>query len=156
MLLTPCRDPVAKLDAAEPDPAATLPSGPAAQLTAIFARLPDASSKKAIDDIALDFALLNSKAARKRLVKVRAAFVPFVCSRAFRCVCVCVLLTKELCFLGQTLGSVSRNRQDILPYYGRLVGTLNPYMPDVGKELVALVRSSLKFSWLVRSCEAGG
>jgi hypothetical protein len=31
----------------------------------------------------------------------------------------------------QTLGSVSRNRQDILPYYGRLVGTLNPYMPDI-------------------------
>lgn len=40
----------------------------------------------------------------------------------------------------QTLGSVSRNRQDILPYYARLVGTLNPFMPDVGKELVALVR----------------
>lgn len=62
------RDPVAKLEAAEPD--ASLPSGPAAQLTAIFARLPEASSKKAIDDIALEFALLNSKAARKRLVKV--------------------------------------------------------------------------------------
>lgn len=62
---------MAKLDAPdEPDPA-ILPSGPAAQLTAIFARLPDASSKKAIDDIALEFALLNSKVARKRLVKVR-------------------------------------------------------------------------------------
>ncbi|GAA5864331.1 hypothetical protein JCM3774_002754 [Rhodotorula dairenensis] len=106
-------DPVAKLDAAEPDPVAALPSGPAAQLTAIFARLPDASSKKAIDDIALDFALLNSKAARKRLVK--------------------------------TLGSVSRNRQDILPYYGRLVGTLNPYMPDVGKELVALLEDEFRY-----------
>lgn len=57
----------------EPDPA-ILPSGPAAQLTAIFARLPDASSKKAIDDIALEFALLNSKAARKRLVKVRSGW----------------------------------------------------------------------------------
>lgn len=63
------RDPVAKLDAAEPDP--SIPSGPAAQLTAIFARLPEASSKRSIDDIALEFALLNSKAARKRLVKVR-------------------------------------------------------------------------------------
>ncbi|KAG0661052.1 hypothetical protein C6P46_004159 [Rhodotorula mucilaginosa] len=106
-------DPVAKLDAPEePDPA-ILPSGPAAQLTAIFARLPDASSKKAIDDIALEFALLNSKAARKRLVK--------------------------------TLGSVSRNRQDILPYYGRLVGTLNPYMPDIGKELVALLEDEFRY-----------
>ncbi|GAA5985262.1 hypothetical protein JCM10908_002591 [Rhodotorula pacifica] len=104
-------DPVAKLDATEPDP--SIPSGPAAQLTAIFARLPDASSKKAIDDIALEFALLNSKAARKRLVK--------------------------------TLGSVSRNRQDILPYYARLVGTLNPYMPDVGKELVALLEDEFRY-----------
>ncbi|POY76480.1 hypothetical protein BMF94_0681 [Rhodotorula taiwanensis] len=104
-------DPVAKLEAAEPD--ASLPSGPAAQLTAIFARLPEASSKKAIDDIALEFALLNSKAARKRLVK--------------------------------TLGSVSRNRQDILPYYGRLVGTLNPYMPDVGKDLVALLEDEFRY-----------
>jgi hypothetical protein len=39
----------------------------------------------------------------------------------------------------QFLGSVNRNRQDILPYYARLVGTLDPFMPDVGKELVALV-----------------
>lgn len=38
---------------------------------------------------------------------------------------------------------MSRNRQDILPYYSRLVGTLNPFMPDVGKELVALVRPPL-------------
>ncbi|BGP57439.1 hypothetical protein JCM8202_001997 [Rhodotorula sphaerocarpa] len=104
-------DPVAKLDAAEPDP--SIPSGPAAQLTAIFARLPEASSKRSIDDIALEFALLNSKAARKRLVK--------------------------------TLGSVSRSRQDILPYYSRLVGTLNPYMPDVGKELVALLEDEFRY-----------
>lgn len=42
----------------------------------------------------------------------------------------------------QFLGSVNRNRQDILPYYARLVGTLDPYMPDIGKELVALVSCS--------------
>ncbi|PRQ75790.1 Armadillo-type fold [Rhodotorula toruloides] len=104
-------DPVAKLETAEPDP--SIPSGPAAQLNAIFARLPEASSKKSIDDIAVEFAFLNSKAARKRLVK--------------------------------TLGSVSRNRQDILPYYSRLVGTLNPYMPDVGKELVALLEDEFRY-----------
>ncbi|GAA5860718.1 hypothetical protein JCM1840_001941 [Sporobolomyces johnsonii] len=97
--------------AAGPDP--SLPAGPAAQLTALFARLPEASSKAAIDAIALDFAFLNSKAARKRLVKA--------------------------------LGSVSRNRQDILPYYARLVGTLNPYMPDVGKELVALLEEEFRY-----------
>ncbi|BGP26942.1 regulatorof nonsense transcripts 2 [Rhodotorula toruloides] len=105
------QDPVAKLDTAEPDP--SIPSGPAAQLNAIFARLPEASSKKSIDDIAVEFAFLNSKAARKRLVK--------------------------------TLGSVSRNRQDILPYYSRLVGTLNPYMPDVGKELIALLEDEFRY-----------
>ncbi|GAA5932084.1 hypothetical protein JCM1841_006860 [Sporobolomyces salmonicolor] len=105
-------NPIEALSAsAGPDP--TLPAGPAAQLTALFARLPEASSKAAIDAIALDFAFLNSKAARKRLVKA--------------------------------LGSVSRNRQDILPYYARLVGTLNPYMPDVGKELVALLEEEFRY-----------
>lgn len=41
----------------------------------------------------------------------------------------------------QVLGSVGRNRQDSLPYYARLVGTLNPYMPDIGKDLIAVVSS---------------
>jgi len=43
----------------------------------------------------------------------------------------------------QVIGSVGRNRQDILPYYARLIGTLNPYMPDVGKDLIAVVGSLL-------------
>ncbi|KAM0751324.1 ARM repeat-containing protein [Meredithblackwellia eburnea MCA 4105] len=94
-------------------PDASLPAGPAAQLTAVLARLPDASSKATIDSIAIDFAFLNSKAARKRLVK--------------------------------TLGSVNRNRQDILPYYSRLVATLNPYMPDIGKDLVALLEEEFRY-----------
>ncbi|GAA5821683.1 hypothetical protein JCM11251_000968 [Rhodosporidiobolus azoricus] len=104
-------NPLTKLDASAPDP--SIPAGPAAQLNALFARLPDASSKDSIDQIAFEFAFLNSKAARKRLVKV--------------------------------LGSVSRNRQDILPYYSRLVATLNPFMPDVGKELVALLEDEFKY-----------
>ncbi|GAA6033062.1 hypothetical protein JCM8097_000126 [Rhodosporidiobolus ruineniae] len=104
-------NPIAKLDAAAEDKA--LPAGPAAQLNALFARLPDASSKDAIDGIAFEFAFLNSKAARKRLVKV--------------------------------LGSVNRNRQDILPHYSRLVATLNPFMPEVGKELVALLEDEFRY-----------
>ncbi|BGP19262.1 hypothetical protein JCM10213_008219 [Rhodosporidiobolus nylandii] len=104
-------NPIAKLDADATE--ASLPAGPAAQLNALFARLPEASSKDSIDGVAFDFAFLNSKAARKRLVK--------------------------------TLGSVSRNRQDILPYYGRLVATLNPFMPDVGKELVALLEDEFRY-----------
>lgn len=45
-------------------------AGPAAKLTALFTRLNDASSRSMIDNIAIEFAFLNSKAARKRLVKV--------------------------------------------------------------------------------------
>lgn len=45
-------------------------SGPAARLTALFAALPEASNREMVDKIALEFAFLNSKAARKRLVKV--------------------------------------------------------------------------------------
>ncbi|GAA5841601.1 hypothetical protein JCM3766R1_006786 [Sporobolomyces carnicolor] len=100
-----------------PDTAETvdpsLPAGPAVQLTALLARLPEASSRANIDAIAFDFAFLSSKAARKRLVK--------------------------------ELGSVGRNRQDILPYYARLVGTLNHYMPDVGKELIAILDEEFRY-----------
>ncbi|SCZ95077.1 BZ3500_MvSof-1268-A1-R1_Chr11-3g03587 [Microbotryum saponariae] len=92
---------------------ATLATGPAAQLTALFARLVDASSRSSIDDIAIEFAFLNSKAARKRLVK--------------------------------HLASINRNRQDLIPYYARLVGTLNPYMPDVGKELITILEEEFRY-----------
>lgn len=124
------RNPIAAL-AATDVPDSALPAGPAAQLTALFARLQDASSRATIDAIAVEFAFLNSKAARKRLIKV--------CWSRFRWAEV------ELRRL-QFLGSVNRNRQDILPYYARLVGTLDPYMPDIGKELVALVSSSPRVS----------
>lgn len=111
-----------------PDPG--ISAGPAAQLSALFARLTEASSRSSIDTIAVEFAFLNSKAARKRLVKVSTSCV-----------------STEIRLIGiplrQALGSVHRNRPDILPYYGRLVGTLNPYMPDIGKELVAVVSDRL-------------
>lgn len=45
-------------------------SGPAARLTALFASLPEASNREMVDKLALEFAFLNSKAARKRLIKV--------------------------------------------------------------------------------------
>ncbi|KAI5477244.1 regulator of nonsense transcripts 2 [Pseudohyphozyma bogoriensis] len=105
-------NPIASLSVSEA-PDALLPSGPAAQLTALLARLQDASSIASIDAIAVEFAFLNSKAARKRLVKF--------------------------------LGSVHRNRQDILPYYSRLVGTLDPYMPDIGKDLIALLEEEFRY-----------
>lgn len=46
------------------------PQGPSQLLTALLARLPDATNRTLIDQASIDFAFLNSKAARKRLVKV--------------------------------------------------------------------------------------
>lgn len=57
-----------KLDLEEGDP---LQSGPAARLSAVFAALPEANNRTVIDKLAVDFAYLNSKAARKRCIKVR-------------------------------------------------------------------------------------
>ncbi|KAH8074200.1 ARM repeat-containing protein [Cristinia sonorae] len=45
------------------------PQGPSQLLTALLARLPDATNRTFIDQVAVDFAFLNSKAARKRLIK---------------------------------------------------------------------------------------
>lgn len=44
--------------------------GPSQLLTALLTRLPDATNRAMIDSAAVEFAYLNSKAARKRLVKV--------------------------------------------------------------------------------------
>lgn len=52
---------------------ATAP-GPSQLLTALLTRLPDATNRSLIDQAAIDFAFLNSKAARKRLVKVSPKF----------------------------------------------------------------------------------
>jgi hypothetical protein len=46
------------------------PQGPSQLLSALLARLPDCTNRAMIDQAAIDFAFLNSKAARKRLVKV--------------------------------------------------------------------------------------
>ncbi|TBU55635.1 transcription factor [Dichomitus squalens] len=45
------------------------PQGPSQLLTALLARLPDATNRSLIDQAAVDFAFLNSKAARKRLIR---------------------------------------------------------------------------------------
>jgi len=46
------------------------PQGPSQLLTALMVRLPDATNRALIDQAAIDFAFLNSKAARKRLIRV--------------------------------------------------------------------------------------
>ncbi|KAJ7587199.1 ARM repeat-containing protein [Mycena floridula] len=48
------------------------PQGPSQLLTALLLRLPEATNRALIDQAAIDFAFLNSKAARKRLVKFLA------------------------------------------------------------------------------------
>lgn len=39
----------------------------------------------------------------------------------------------------QQIGAVPRNRLDLIPYYSRLIATLNKYMPDVGSGMIAVV-----------------
>ncbi|KAI5785039.1 putative nonsense-mediated mRNA decay factor [Peziza echinospora] len=75
-----------------------------AQVDALLIRLPELTNRDLIDQAAVDFCFLNSKASRNRLLKV--------------------------------LEEVPRGRQDLLPYYSRLVATLNKYMPDIGTNLV--------------------
>lgn len=58
------------LDAAAATEEDGLQSGPAARLTALFAALPEAVNREMVDKLAIEFAFLNSKAARRRLVKV--------------------------------------------------------------------------------------
>lgn len=75
-----------------------------AQVDALLIRLPELTNRDLIDQAAVDFCFLNSKASRNRLLKV--------------------------------LQDVPRGRQDLLPYYSRLIATLNKYLPDVGKGMV--------------------
>ena len=51
-------------------------------------------------------------------------------------------------YLFRNLFSVHRNRQDLLPFYSRLVATLHPCMPDVATDLAQYVKQ--EFRWQVR------
>ncbi|THU82420.1 ARM repeat-containing protein [Dendrothele bispora CBS 962.96] len=48
--------------------------GPSQLLSALLTRLPDATNRALVDQAAIDFAFLNSKAARKQLVKLEEEF----------------------------------------------------------------------------------
>jgi regulator of nonsense transcripts 2 len=83
----------------------------------LLMRMPESSNRDLIDQIAVDFIFLNSKASRNRLIK--------------------------------KLLDVPRSRQDVLPYYSRLIATLARYLPDIGKtvvEEVLLLNSTLMSS----------
>ncbi|CEP12054.1 hypothetical protein [Parasitella parasitica] len=82
------------------------------QLDGLFARLPTCGNRDLIDSLAVDFCYMNSKNARKRLVK--------------------------------TLLGVQRQRIDLLPYYSRLIATLNSYFPDVGEMVLTALTYEFK------------
>ena len=94
--------------------------GPSQVLTGILGKLPDATSRDHIDQAATEFMFVNSKAARKRLVKV--------------------ILQNLSCFsitdYRQFLVTSPKQRTDLIPYYGRLVATISKYAPDLAKELL--------------------
>ena len=50
--------------------------------------------------------------------------------------------------LVKALYSVHRNRQDLLPFYGRFVATLNPCMPDIAIQLGQYLKQ--EFRWQLR------
>eukprot|EP00118_Oscarella_pearsei_P019223 m.203210 g.203210 ORF g.203210 m.203210 type:complete len:978 (+) comp39620_c2_seq3:1434-4367(+) len=50
--------------------------------------------------------------------------------------------------LAKSLFEVNKNRLDLLPFYARLAATLQPCLPELGSELMALLAKELK--WLVR------
>lgn len=62
-------EPAATTDAAEDQSMAIANKTVGAQVDALLARLPDLTSKDTIDQMAIDFCYLNSKASRNRLVK---------------------------------------------------------------------------------------
>ena len=57
-------------EGSRPNTPTIAPQGPSQLLTALLTRLPDCTNRTLIDQAAVEFAFLNSKAARKRLVKV--------------------------------------------------------------------------------------
>ena len=50
--------------------------------------------------------------------------------------------------LVKSLFNVHRNRQDLLPFYGRLVATLYPLMPDISVDLGQYLKQ--EFRWQLR------
>lgn len=81
------------------------------QIDVYISRLPELN-RDMIDQAAIDFCFLNSKASRNRLIKV-------------------------LC-------EPPRNRQDIFPYYSRLIATLGKYIPSIRDSVVEYLIKQFK------------
>lgn len=77
------------------------------QFDQLQSRLLGSLNKELIDQIAVDFAWINSKVARKRLIRF-------------------VLL-------------YSKSRADLLPFFARLIASLNSYIPEIGEVVIKTV-----------------
>ena len=84
---------------------------PAPEFDTILARLQNCVSRELVDTLALDFCYVNGKNTRKRLVKA--------------------------------LMHISQSQQglDVIPYFSRLVSTLNLCIPEIGALVFDAVRS---------------
>ncbi|GBC04197.1 hypothetical protein RclHR1_05560017 [Rhizophagus clarus] len=87
-------------------------SGTSAQLDSLLSRLPNMINRDLINQAAVDFCYLNSKASRNKLIK--------------------------------TLTGVPRTRLDLLPYYSRLIATLNPHYPDIAEAVLHYLEGEFK------------
>lgn len=45
----------------------------------------------------------------------------------------------------QFLGTIPKNRTDLLPHYARFAAILNKYMPDIGIGLIAILDEEFKY-----------
>ncbi|KAG5518386.1 hypothetical protein PMAC_003183 [Pneumocystis sp. 'macacae'] len=88
------------------------PKGVGVQIDIYITRLLEINNRDMVDQAAIDFCFLNSKASRNRLIKV-------------------------LC-------EPPRNRQDIFPYYSRLIATLGKYMPSIRDSVIEYLIKQFK------------
>ena len=77
------------------------------QFEQLQSRLLGSLNKDLIDQIAVDFAWINSKGARKRLIRLLLMY--------------------------------SKSKAELLPFFGRLIACLNPYIPEIGATVIKSV-----------------
>jgi regulator of nonsense transcripts 2 len=102
-------------------------------LDLVLAGLPTAFSREAVDAIAEKFCYHNSKTNRQKYASRHIIESPLlVCSYLYR---------TTVYRLVQVVFRVHRNKQDLLPYYSRLIATLSSCLKDIGSEVVSLLIS---------------
>ncbi|KAK9466103.1 armadillo-type protein [Lipomyces arxii] len=93
-----------------------------AQVDLVTLRLQEMATREVVDQIAIDFCFLNSRASQNRLLRA--------------------------------LQAVPKTRQDLIPFYARLIATLNRNIPDIGNTMVEYLQK--EFRSLLRSKTISG